>query len=935
MKNISIFLVALYLTVGILLSCSNKEVVKKQVPPHVKSAGDKQDTPSPAQTVHLTNKDDETPSHADTIADTNSSPKPANSYSIKELKNLDEPNGSIESIEFSKDGTLLATSGRHNDINIWEVEKARLLKTLKGHTNTVECVDFSIDGKHLASGSWDGTLRIWNLATGWVVHVMQGHSDKVRSVSFSPDGLTIASGSDDKTVRLWDVKTGRLIRVMRGHSRRTKSVKFSPNGDLIASGSDDQQIKIWDAKNGRHLKTLVGHTSVISSLAFSPDGGTIVSGSWDDNIILWNVESGKIRRTLKGHSISVRTVSFSPDGELIASGSDDKTIKFWNANNGTLLTTQQAENGNIFTIAFSPDGTKLASGGSGGSVKIWDIPYDLYAGIVKDSVVDNDQSDKTLVSNTNIIPPPNTPQSNSNNTSIQGIPELTLDLVISDEGQNGIFDGKESMYIVVTAKNTGTAASKSSRLIVEGIEAFHIPSKIFVGDIAPGKTIEKRLAYELPEKISGTYQSKFVLEDNNGFRSSPKIFNLKASEFKPPILLVDYAVKDAGRDGKLNAGEEAILYLYLRNTGGKAQNIKVIIGFPNGVYIIGKKSGSFSIDSLNNGEFKELATSIVVSQDYAQKADNVPVTIKISSRETEDESVIKLALNEYLPSPEEMEVKPVYSAKKNAEPPVASSDIDRKIRDLPDPATTDKNVIALVIGIDRYKNIPRSMYSTYDAGLMYNLIKKSIKAQDIILLSDQDASYLTIKDKINYIAQNAKDKTVYLFYSGHGFSTADKRPSIVPYDTPQSMPDESLITLDGIINNLTIGQPKKVIILTDSCFSGTDREGRSLIASARPIFNVPQRIKLPSNFILLTATDNKGKSYSDNTLKHGIFTYYAALALTGSANTDEDSELKGREIYNYVREMVVNKTKKLGFYDQIPSINQDGEDIVIFNDLHK
>lgn len=980
MKNLSILIIFFTGVFFLLFSCSNKEPLKKnEVKPKVihdthstyipqskdekmpieKTQPDNKSITQTSKNEPITNPSKKEPisqsiERHETEEKPASPPRtvqaPLNDIQIKELKSLSIPDGSIEGIIFSKDGTLLAACGRYNDINIWEVKNWRLLKTLKGHTNTIESIDFSNDGHLLTSGSWDGTVRIWNIESGELLKILRGHTDKVRSVSFSPDDQTIASGSDDKSINLWNAETGRLIRTIRANSRRIKAVKFSPKGGIIASGGDEQQIKIWDSNNGRLLKTFSQHTSVISSIAFSPDGGTIASGSWDSSIILWNVENGNMLKTLKGHSISVRAVVISPDGTLIASGSDDQTIKFWNEDNGELLKTQQTNMGNIFTIAFSPDGTKLASGDANGSLKIWEVPFALYARAVKGSQEENGQTaqaEKSLPKSINADTPPISPSKAnpsvlppiSNNTNIQGIPELSLDLILSDEDQNGVFEGRESMYIIAAAKNTGTAASYGTKLNVEGIEPFHIPAKLYIGDIPPGRTVEKRFAYELPEKIKGTtgnYNPKFTLEDNKGFKSAPKVFNINASDFEPPELELDYAVKSSGKDGKLNAGQEAILYLYLRNISkrGKAKNIKVTIGFPHGVYMIGKNTGLFSINTLNNGEFKELTTPIVISQDYAQKANNVPVSIKIISKETSLNKVINLSLNEYLPSPEEIDVKSIYT-KQGREPETMSSDIDKNILSLPDPKPADKDTIALVIGIDTYKNIPRSLYSLYDAILMYNLIKKSIKAEDIYMITDQDASYLTIKDKINYIAQNGKDKTIFIYYSGHGFSTEDRRPSIVPYDTPQSMPDESLITLDSIINILYKEHPKKVIIITDSCYSGTDREGRSLIAAARPIFNVPERVKLPENFVLMAATDNKGKSYSDKLLKHGIFTYYTALALTGAATKDEGTEITAGEVYNYVREMVVIKTKKLGFYDQIPSINPEGEDIVIIKDIHK
>src|SRR5699024_12598254 len=80
-----------------------------------------------------------------------------------------------------------------------------------GHERSVESVEFSPDGTMIASGSMDETIRLWNIDTGQAVNVLIGHSEGVKSVAFSPDGTTIVSGSSDGTVRRWDVTSGENI----------------------------------------------------------------------------------------------------------------------------------------------------------------------------------------------------------------------------------------------------------------------------------------------------------------------------------------------------------------------------------------------------------------------------------------------------------------------------------------------------------------------------------------------------------------------------------------------------------------------------------------------------------------------------------------------------------------------------------------------------
>ena len=70
------------------------------------------------------------------------------------------------------------------------------------HPAGVTGVDWSPDGTELATGSEDFQVRIWDAETGKELHKYEGHTGSVISVAFFPDGKRIVSASYDHTARI-------------------------------------------------------------------------------------------------------------------------------------------------------------------------------------------------------------------------------------------------------------------------------------------------------------------------------------------------------------------------------------------------------------------------------------------------------------------------------------------------------------------------------------------------------------------------------------------------------------------------------------------------------------------------------------------------------------------------------------------------------------
>jgi len=177
--------------------------------------------------------------------------------------------------------------------SIWDIEGRKIKNFFTGHELAVNSLDFSRDGTRLASGSWDGTARLWNMETGLGLLRLSIEAG-VMTVAIRSDGKCMAVGGWDNIVRIWDIEKGTMVERLMGHTGGVYSVAFCPNGRELFSGSLDNTIKRWEVNRmaapcaGVCNATFVGHKDSVTTLALSADGKWVVSGSDDRRVLFWN-----------------------------------------------------------------------------------------------------------------------------------------------------------------------------------------------------------------------------------------------------------------------------------------------------------------------------------------------------------------------------------------------------------------------------------------------------------------------------------------------------------------------------------------------------------------------------------------------------------------------------------------------------------------------
>jgi WD40 repeat protein/serine/threonine protein kinase len=296
---------------------------------------------------------------------------------------------------YSRDGSRLATAGtsglggvdqpvlepQDREAIVWDATTGERLLTLKDRPSQVVDVEFSPDGSRIATSDDAGIVTIWDGDTGERLLLRHaGTGGTLAQVDFSPDGRTLVATDGftqlkgHGTIWLWDVRTGHRIRRWSAPGKLC-GIAFSPNGGRVAGGlcsPPGGKTFVWDARTGERILTLRGHTDAILDLAWSPDGRRIAAAGANGEAVVWDVRTGSELLTLTGHTTWVSGVAFAPNGRLVATASPDGTVRLWDAATGEQVLQLSGHGGANSDVVFSPDGRRVASGGADGTL-VWDI----------------------------------------------------------------------------------------------------------------------------------------------------------------------------------------------------------------------------------------------------------------------------------------------------------------------------------------------------------------------------------------------------------------------------------------------------------------------------------------------------------------------------------------------------------------------------------
>jgi WD40 repeat protein len=216
----------------------------------------------------------------------------------------------INSLAFSPDGSMLATSGTGDEfVHLWDPVRRTVIGILQR----------SLDSGQTQSGSsYSGYTGVWGLA-------------------FSPDGRLLAVAGDQGRAWLWDPVRRTYVKdwVTGPPAVITTGVAFSPDGRTLAVAGDDGSVTRWGLADPGAPRDETGSlradSQQIEGVAYGPAGVGMVTASLDGDVRIWGAVPA-----LTVSTQGVVSMALSADGTMIATVDVNGVARVWDTSPATV-----------------------------------------------------------------------------------------------------------------------------------------------------------------------------------------------------------------------------------------------------------------------------------------------------------------------------------------------------------------------------------------------------------------------------------------------------------------------------------------------------------------------------------------------------------------------------------------------------------------------
>ena len=236
---------------------------------------------------------------------------------------------------------------------------------------------------------------------------------------------------------------------------------------------------------------------------------------------------------------------------------------------------------------------------------------------------------------------------------------------------------------------------------------------------------------------------------------------------------------------------------------------------------------------------------------------------------------------------------------------------------------TDEKYYALVVGNNDYKFLEKLDAAENDAVVIANVLEKKYGFEvELLLNADYDT---TVNSLFNITRKLKRDDNLLIYYAGHGeIDKAENRGYWLPVDANDEMRSK-WISNQRIVDRIKATKAKHVLLIADSCFSGTLMRSGTLTNKKENIDEkYIERLKNKKTRLVITSGGNEPVVDSVGG-DHSLF----ALKLIETLKNN-NKVINSQILFENIRRYVVSNADQTPERAMVHKTGHDGGDFLFF-----
>ena len=302
------------------------------------------------------------------------------------LQNMSAHGGPVWAMEFSHDGSLLATGGHDHVVRLWAVRSC----VCRGIGLASRLHDRYGTRGPGGAGRGGGLALAAEVERGYVlnrpIREFEGHSSDILDLSWSVRESLLLSASSDCTVRLWHPEREACLYIFR-HSDFVTSVEFHPvDESLFVTTAVDCFIRVWNLRVRPARVAVFRQTrDCLTAVAFDRTGHRCLAGTAYGEVLIFDFDEDSMHycrtihvRSKRGKSregSKITGIVMHPSKQHAVVSSNDSRVRIYDIGTGALVGKYNGGLNLGSTIRASLDwfGDRIVIGGEDASVVLWNI----------------------------------------------------------------------------------------------------------------------------------------------------------------------------------------------------------------------------------------------------------------------------------------------------------------------------------------------------------------------------------------------------------------------------------------------------------------------------------------------------------------------------------------------------------------------------------